>query len=151
MTAPITSFHDLHAAVGGRSPRTIFRGVNSVAYDLLPRVGRIPGYTATLERDFVRLFKIHGRPYLDHRPRDDWEWLAIAQHHGLPTRLLDWSRNPLVAAYFAAEKPSGTDAAIYVFEAQHVLAEEPGGDPLRIPKDNVWFPHYNTRRIAAQA
>jgi hypothetical protein len=36
-------------------------------------------------------------------PSDLWSVMAIAQHHGIPTRLLDWSWDPYVAAYFAAE------------------------------------------------
>src|SRR4029079_10133015 len=79
-----------------------------------PRTTRKMAYDPADEHAALDLFKKQARPYLGHIPSSDLEWVAIAQHHGMSTRLLDWTESLLVSAYFATEK-AGTsgDAVIY--------------------------------------
>src|SRR5262245_4587032 len=62
------------------------------------------GTRTRMESRLFRRFKDRSLPHLTFTPHDDWEWLAVAQYFGLPTRLLDWSGNPLVPAYFAGKR-----------------------------------------------
>src|SRR5437763_1236156 len=111
----IESFEDLHRLVDSHDSTIAYRGLRSAQYHLVPRIGRYPVYHPQWELDVLRIFKIYAWPHLKSAPQDEWELLAIAQHHGLPTRLLDWTRNPLVAAYFAVEGKPDEDGAICFF------------------------------------
>jgi hypothetical protein len=91
-----------------------FRGVPSTAYSLQTGLARLGGGVEDLERHMLRNF----RKYAQRKavPQDSiWNWLAVAQHHGLPTRLLDWTYSPYVALHFATEDVDTfeTDAVIW--------------------------------------
>lgn len=106
--------------------RLYFRGQSKRAtegYQLTPSVARYKHLgTLTLpereqkECEVLETFSNHLLTYVQHRPQTAWEELAIAQHHGLPTRFMDWTTNPLVALYFAVRNTGSRDAdsAVYV-------------------------------------
>ncbi|MCT4623243.1 MAG: FRG domain-containing protein [Schleiferiaceae bacterium] len=82
-----------------RSPY-IYRGLNNAQDSLTTSLHRLGGESSKLERHLLRNFKKYA--HSSELPGNNiWNWIALAQHHGLPTRLLDWTYSPLVAAHFA--------------------------------------------------
>ncbi len=113
----IRSVVDLLGSVAGSqaSGRRWFRGQANSNWGLQPGVARNSGHLddeVTMLKQFMR--DAVNRTSL--RPMGGWEWLALGQHHGLPTRLLDWSEHPLVGLFFACETPSDGQADGRLFE-----------------------------------
>jgi hypothetical protein len=77
-----------------------FRGESNCAYTLKTSLARLAPAPERIESHLLRNFRKYARR--DSVPDDSiWNWLAVAQHHGLPTRLLDWTYSPFVALHFA--------------------------------------------------
>jgi hypothetical protein len=81
---------------------------------------------------------------------DEWMVLWLAQHHGVPTRLLDWTRSPLVATYFAVESTNDRDAAVWVIWGFDGI-EQPPSSPFEVTKMMKVSPLAITPRVQAQS
>lgn len=90
-----------------------FRGLGDFAFQLMPSVGRRADYDVVHERAVLELFKRRIPEFYPVSSLEELDFLALAQHHGAPTRMLDWTTNPLVAAYFAvASSPGSRDGRL---------------------------------------
>ncbi len=113
-------------ATGRRRDTGVYRGAADARWSLLTSLDRLGGVhpphtKAGLEEHVLRNFIRYSRPHFESAPDNEWELLVQAQHHGLPTRLLDWTYSPLVAAHFATliHRPGG-DAAVWRLDWQQV-------------------------------
>jgi FRG domain len=111
---------------GRRRDTGVYRGDSDAGWPLLTSLDKLGGVNpphskADLEEHILRNFIRYSRPYLDHPPENEWEVLVAAQHHGLPTRLLDWTYSPLVAAHFATlHTPRSCDRVVWRLDWKRV-------------------------------
>lgn len=113
----------------------LFRGVTSLSHYPIPSIGRekIHGhYKQAQEIRLFQEFKNRAVALVSDSRFDDWDWLAYAQHIGVPTRLLDWSVSPLIATFFALETDVTEDRLVYAVKYSKYIheVERRGGNPF---------------------
>jgi len=108
-----------------------FRGQAKVGWELKPSIGRTvqegglydpkkgSNDLYQTESALLQRFKRDGYPFVQ-RVLTDWEAITLGQHHRLTTRLLDWTSNPLVALFFAAEEHPDADGAVFAYRPRKI-------------------------------
>lgn len=113
----VKTLEDFSARLKFLEETDLFRGLNDIDYQLIPSIGRFNFIKKEslyqFEKSILSDFKRKSYLYIDQEPKNEFEWLFLAQHHGLPTRLLDWTYSPLVALFFAVETDKNTDCCVY--------------------------------------
>lgn len=111
-----------------RSPY-VFRGLSNADYTLEAAITRFGGETGRweLEGHLLRNFLKYAQQDIE-ISESPYYRLAIAQHHGLPTRLIDWTHSPTVAAFFATGGRADTDGMIWAVDYGYVRNQRPAGE-----------------------
>ena len=143
----------------------VFRGHGKLSYKLVPDIYRfteIPGECTDwnqFERSLIVRFQKQAIGHLTRRPKTLVDWICLARHHGLPTRLLDWSDDPLTSLWFALQNRNDHeyDGCVWQMSSSALLASTSGdfsgldtsfeSQPLSVVR---YYPKHISPRITAQ-
>jgi len=144
----------------GNQSGFLFRG-QSQDWDLRPKLARLSlkGEVSNIEKLILNKFRRASYPLTEgvFNSDNNWDLIALAQHHGLPTRLLDWSNNALAALWFAVKDPPSVvngkqqNGVVWILKSQVSDYRTENHGPLTNRTTKILRPRVVSRRISAQA
>jgi hypothetical protein len=140
-----------------RGEDALFRG-QAADWALRPKLGRLRAQRGRslldLEEQMLSHFQRAVVAYLPSPPVSTWELSALAQHHGMATRLLDWTLNPLAALWFALDNqaaPKVPNAVVWMFMPKVAdIIDASISAPTEVSTIRYWKPRHISPRIRAQ-
>lgn len=149
------------AEKAGNDADFIFRGQRR-DLPLLPKLARLDlrGKINNIENLIIDKFRRASLPLAEFQPKDDWDLLSLAQHHGLPTRLLDWTYSALAALWFTVKDPPHKNDKklaengivwLLVPDVEDFRTDTEQYGPLSNKITKIFRPKVISRRISAQA
>ena len=148
------------AVKSGNKSDFIFRG-QPEDEPLRPRIARLKpkGELDNIEKLVNAEYERLSFPFLEFQTQNEWDQLALAQHHGLPTRLLDWSYSALTALWFTVNKPplksedGLKNGVVWIFKTKpsDFIDFPNDASPFSQGRTRIFRPRSVTRRILAQA
>lgn len=132
---------------------TLYRGHADKNWILQPAAFR-PGNKGITSRESLRAWARAAARIASPAPRNDIEWLVLAQHYGVPTNLLDWTESPLVALFFACYSQVGSDGCVWQVRTGSAFIPfhyHETVDPFRREREKpglIWATAMNARTLA---
>lgn len=145
----INSFFELLDSIEDDSNTTIYRGQPDATFSLTPKAFR-KEYLKINDVQAFDYFKRNSVAHINVKLENDWEYLAYAQHYNVPTRLLDWSFNPLVALFFSVNEMKSVDTSLFKFDYSEIGTISLDENPFQVKTTGIYLPRAITNRILAQ-